>query len=117
MAETSLTLRSGRVAPGGLEKAAILLLTLGPDVAASVFRHLNEQEVRQLSTAIARLRSISKEQAAAVHEEAWRRLGVDLPLDKLDTTISEAGLGDLMGLAPRILKGEIRGRVVVDVNR
>ena len=30
---------------------------------------------------------------------------------------SEAGLGDLMALAPKILKGEVRGRVVVDVAR
>jgi acrylyl-CoA reductase (NADPH) len=50
-------------------------------------------------------------------EEAWRRLGADLPLDRLDSTVSEAGLGDLPGLAPKILKGEIRGRVVVDVNK
>jgi acrylyl-CoA reductase (NADPH) len=50
-------------------------------------------------------------------QEAWRRLGTDLPLDKLDSTVSEAGLSDLMGLAPRILKGEVRGRMVVDVNR
>ena len=50
-------------------------------------------------------------------EEAWRRLATDLPLDKLDSTVSEAGLSDLMGLAPRILKGEVRGRVVVDVSR
>jgi acrylyl-CoA reductase (NADPH) len=49
--------------------------------------------------------------------EAWRRLGTDLPLDKLDSTVSEAGLSDLMGLAPKILKGEVRGRMVVDVNR
>ena len=53
----------------------------------------------------------------APREEAWRRLGSDLPLDKLDSTVSEAGLGDLMTLAPKILKGEIRGRVVVDVNK
>ena len=53
----------------------------------------------------------------APREEAWRRLGSDLPLDKLDSTVSEAGLGDLMALAPRILKGEVRGRVVVDVNK
>ena len=49
--------------------------------------------------------------------EAWRRLGTDLPLDKLDSTVSEAALGDLLGLAPKILKGEVRGRVVVDVNK
>ncbi len=53
----------------------------------------------------------------APREEAWRRLGGDLPLDKLDSTISEASLGDLPALAPKILKGQIRGRVVVDVNR
>jgi acrylyl-CoA reductase (NADPH) len=53
----------------------------------------------------------------APREEAWRRLGSDLPLDKLDSTVSEVGLGDLPSLAPKILKGEIRGRVVVDVNR
>jgi flagellar motor switch protein FliG len=72
--DNALTLRPARLAPGGVEKAAILLLTLGPEVATNVFQHLSEAEVRQLSTAIARLRSISKEQAAAVHEEAWRRL-------------------------------------------
>ena len=49
-------------------------------------------------------------------EEAWRRLATDLPLDKLDATVSEAGLTDLMTLAPKILKGEIRGRIVVPVN-
>lgn len=53
----------------------------------------------------------------APREEAWRRLGSDLPLDKLDSTVTEAVLGDLMALAPKILKGEIRGRVVVDVNK
>jgi acrylyl-CoA reductase (NADPH) len=53
----------------------------------------------------------------APREEAWRRLGTDLPLDKLDSTVSEVGLSDVMALAPKILKGEIRGRVVVDVGR
>src|SRR5262245_8343720 len=53
----------------------------------------------------------------APREEAWRRLASDLPLDKLDSTVSEAGLSDVMALAPKILKGEIRGRVVVDVSR
>ena len=53
----------------------------------------------------------------APREQAWRRLASDLPLDKLDRTVSEAGLSDVMALAPKILKGEIRGRVVVDVNK
>ncbi len=47
---------------------------------------------------------------------AWQRLGRDLPLDKLDGFTSEATLGDLPGLAGDILKGQVRGRIVVDVN-
>ena len=50
-------------------------------------------------------------------EVAWRRLGTDLPFDKLDSTVSETGLSDLIPLAAKILTGEIRGRVVVDVNK
>jgi flagellar motor switch protein FliG len=73
MADTGLVPRPPHL-PRGLEKAAILLLTLGRDAAATIFKHLSEQEVRQLTAAIARLRSIPRGMAAAVHEEAWRRL-------------------------------------------
>src|SRR2546430_17633536 len=67
----------------GAEKAAILLLTLGVEAAARVFRHLNEQEVRQDSEAIARLRSIPREQAARVQEEAggWLTKPQGLPVE------------------------------------
>jgi acrylyl-CoA reductase (NADPH) len=47
---------------------------------------------------------------------AWRRLASELPLDKLDGMTREATLGDLPNLAGEILKGRVRGRVVVDVN-
>ncbi len=47
---------------------------------------------------------------------AWQRLTRDLPMAKLDAMITEATLGDLPGLAGDILKGQIKGRVVVDVN-
>jgi acrylyl-CoA reductase (NADPH) len=47
---------------------------------------------------------------------AWQRLATDLPLDKLDSFTSEATLGDLPGLAGDILEGQVRGRIVVDVN-
>lgn len=49
--------------------------------------------------------------------EAWRRLAADLPDAVLDGITSEATLSDLPELGARILKGEVRGRVVVDVNR
>lgn len=59
---------------GGLDKAAILLLTLGPEAAGAVLRCLADHEVHQLSAAMARMRTIAKADAAAVQEEAWRWL-------------------------------------------
>jgi acrylyl-CoA reductase (NADPH) len=47
--------------------------------------------------------------------EAWRRLARDLPLDRLDRITQTVPLADVPALAPRILKGEVRGRVVIDV--
>src|SRR6185369_2903163 len=58
----------------GLDKAAILLLTLGADAASGILKHLTESEVRRLSQAMARVRSISRQAAARVHDEAWRWL-------------------------------------------
>jgi acrylyl-CoA reductase (NADPH) len=49
--------------------------------------------------------------------EAWARLATDLPMDKLDAMTVDNALGDLMALGPQILKGQVRGRVVVDVAR
>jgi acrylyl-CoA reductase (NADPH) len=49
--------------------------------------------------------------------EAWRRLGSDLDVSKLATISKEVGLTEVLPLAPKLLNGEVRGRVVVDVNR
>jgi len=48
-------------------------------------------------------------------DEAWRRLAIDLPLDRLDQMTQIVPLAALPQLAPKILKGEVRGRIVVDV--
>ncbi|MGE5505593.1 MAG: MDR family oxidoreductase [Actinomycetota bacterium] len=48
---------------------------------------------------------------------AWNRLASTLPMDLLDSMTTEARLVDLPDLGAAILKGEVRGRVVVDVNR
>jgi acrylyl-CoA reductase (NADPH) len=48
--------------------------------------------------------------------EVWRRLVRDLPLDKLDLMTETVPLSDLPELAPKILSGEVRGRIVVDVS-
>ncbi len=49
-------------------------------------------------------------------QRAWSRIASDLPMEKLETMVVEATLGDLPALGSAILKGGIKGRVVVDVN-
>ena len=48
--------------------------------------------------------------------EAWSRIARDLPLGKLDAMVTTKGLADLPELGQSILKGQVKGRVVVDVN-
>ena len=47
---------------------------------------------------------------------AWERIASDLPMDKLEAMIQPATLDDLPKLGADILKGQVQGRVVVDVN-
>jgi len=47
---------------------------------------------------------------------AWKRIAKDLPMDKLEAMIHPATLSDLPALGKDILKGQVKGRVVVDVN-
>ena len=47
--------------------------------------------------------------------EAWRRLASDLDLDLLDSLTTTVGLDGAIGVAERIMAGEVRGRTVVDV--
>ncbi len=43
----------------GLQKAAILLIALGPEKSATVFKHLKEEEIEELTLEIANTRSVS----------------------------------------------------------
>lgn len=47
---------------------------------------------------------------------AWQRIATDLPLEKLDSMIRPATLPDVPALTTQILKGQIKGRIVIDVN-
>jgi len=47
--------------------------------------------------------------------EAWQRLARELPLDRLERMTGVVPLSRLLGLAPKILQGEVRGRTVVDI--
>ncbi|WP_418591922.1 acryloyl-CoA reductase [Ponticoccus sp. (in: a-proteobacteria)] len=47
---------------------------------------------------------------------AWARIASDLPMDRLEAMVQPATLSDLPRLGAEILKGQVKGRVVVDVN-
>jgi acrylyl-CoA reductase (NADPH) len=49
--------------------------------------------------------------------EAWNRLARDLDIAKLDLLTEEIGLAQAVERAGALLQGQVRGRVVVDVNR
>ena len=53
----------------GAQKAAILLVSLGDQVSAEILKHLGEDEVQQVSREVARVGSISNEQAELVLQE------------------------------------------------
>ncbi|MEB2291395.1 flagellar motor switch protein FliG [Priestia megaterium] len=53
----------------GKQKAAILLISLGPDVSASIYKHLSEDEIEQLTLEISSVRKIDPSLKEAVLHE------------------------------------------------
>ena len=56
----------------GVQKAAILLIALGPERSATVFKHLKEEEIEDLTLEIANTRSITPQVKEAVVEEFYQ---------------------------------------------
>ena len=52
----------------------------------------------------------------AARLEAWTRLASDLDKAKLDAITTEISLAQAIVKAPEILAGQVRGRLVVNVN-
>ncbi len=55
----------------GVEKSAILLIVLGPEKSAEIFKHLKEEEIEQLTLEIANTRSIAPEMKDEVLNEFY----------------------------------------------
>jgi len=53
----------------GIEKAVVLLVSLGPEHSAEVFRHLNDSEIESLSLRMAEARRVPGHQRTRVFEE------------------------------------------------
>lgn len=53
----------------GPQKAAILMISLGPELSSQVFKHLTDEEIEQITLEIAATRTVSNETRQAVLEE------------------------------------------------
>jgi acrylyl-CoA reductase (NADPH) len=52
----------------------------------------------------------------ALRREAWVRLVRDLDVQRLESMVTEIGLGDVVDAAGRLMAGQVRGRLVVRVD-
>ena len=90
----------------GVEKAAILLIALGPDRSSNVFKHLKEDEIEQLTLEIANTKSISPEVKDAVLDEFYQVClaqqyiaegGINYAKDLLEKALGEDKARDVIG--------------------
>lgn len=58
----------------GKQKAAILIVALGPEISAKIYKYLTEEEIEQLTLEIASLRKVSSEQQEEIIEEFHQML-------------------------------------------
>jgi flagellar motor switch protein FliG len=70
----------------GKEKAAILLIALGPDKSAKIFNHLPDEEIEELTLEIANMRRVSPDEKDSILEEFYQ-------ICLAQEFISEGGIG------------------------
>ena len=89
----------------GVQKAAVLLIVLGPERSAKVFKHLNDDEIEQLTLEIANTKSVPSDVKDAVLEEFYE-------VCLAQQYISEGGIAYAKELLDKAL-GEERARDVI----
>ena len=78
--------RSNETSISGVQKAAVLLIALGPEKSAQIFKHLKDEEIEELTLEIANTRSITPQVKEEVINEFY---GVCLA----QQYIAEGGIG------------------------
>ena len=89
----------------GVQKAAILLITLGPEKAAVIFQHLKEEEIEELTLEIANTRSISAQDKEDVLNEFYQ-------ICIAQQYIAEGGIGYAKELLEKALGNEKAAGVI-----
>ena len=89
----------------GIQKAAVLLIALGPEMSANIFKHLKEDEIEQLTLEIANTRSISPTLKNDILDEFYE-------VCLAQQYIAEGGIGYAKDLLDKAL-GEERAQEVI----
>ncbi|HYE08946.1 MAG TPA: flagellar motor switch protein FliG, partial [Patescibacteria group bacterium] len=96
--------RVGKSGLNGRQKAAILLITLGPEKSAQIFKHLKEEDIEQLTLEIANMRTVSPEEKESILNEFYQ-------VCLAQEYISEGGIA----YAKEILERALGGQKALDV--
>lgn len=97
---------TGSESLSGLQKAAILLIALGPEMSANIFKHLKEEEIEQLTLEIANTRSVSPQVKNDVLDEFYEVClaqqyiaegGITYAKDLLDKALGEERAQEVIG--------------------
>lgn len=83
----------------GIQKAAILLITLGPERSAGIFKHLKEEEIEELTLEIANTRSVTPQVKEDVINEFYE-------VCLAQQYIAEGGIGYAKDLLEKALGAE-----------
>lgn len=90
----------------GVQKAAILLISLGPEKSSNIFKHLKDEEIEQLTLEIANTRSIAPELKDAIMDEFYEIClaqqyiaegGIGYAKELLDKALGEEKAKDVIG--------------------
>jgi len=96
--------RGNKGSLSGRQKAAVLLITLGPEKSAAIFKHLKEEDIEQLTLEIANMRTVSPEEKDEVLNEFYQ-------ICIAQEYISEGGIS----YAKEILERALGGQKALDV--
>lgn len=89
----------------GVQKAAILLITLGPEKSADIFRHLKEEEIEELTLEIANTQSVSPTVKENIINEFYQ-------ICLAQQYIAEGGIGYAKDLLEKALGDDEAKRVI-----
>ncbi|HOY64874.1 MAG TPA: flagellar motor switch protein FliG, partial [bacterium] len=92
----------------GIKKAAMMMVALGPEIAADIFKHMSDNEIERLTLEIASLNKLSPKEKAGVLEEFYNLAmakeyilagGIDYARDVLERAL---GTGKAMDVINRL---------------